>query len=82
MKGKKQNVRKLNGNLPEKYMIRKNIVSISLNDSEYNVLQKYCTKYKITNRARFIRESMLRIVITQMCEDYPTLFREEEMRRR
>jgi hypothetical protein len=82
MKGNKQNVGKSTGKLPRKSLIRNNIISISLNDSEYNVLQKYCTKYKITNRARFIRESMLKIVITQMCEDYPTLFSEEDMRRR
>jgi len=68
--------------LPELSMSRRNIVSTSLNDYEYKALQKYCTKYRITNRAHFIRESMMKIVITQMCEDYPTLFREEEMRQR
>ena len=61
-------------------MVRNRTVTISLNDPEYKALQKYCTKYKITNRARFIRESLMKSILSRMSEDYPTLFGENEMR--
>lgn len=61
-------------------MVRKHIVSISLNDHELKALEKYCAKYKISNRTRFIRESLMKVILTRMSEDYPTLFEEKEMR--
>jgi len=60
--------------------LRNRVVTISLNDPEYKVLEKYCIKYKITNRTRFIRESLMKIILTRMSEDYPSLFEEKEMR--
>jgi hypothetical protein len=61
-------------------LLRNRVVTISLNDPEYKVLEKYCIKYKITNRTRFIRESLMKIILTRMSEDYPSLFEEKEMR--
>lgn len=55
-------------------------VSFLLNEPEYKALVKYCTKYKIKNRSRFLRESVMKAVLTRMAEDYPTLFNEQEMR--
>lgn len=61
-------------------MIRNRTVNITLNEPEFKALEKYCAKYKITNRARFIRESLMKTILTRMSEDYPTLFGENEMR--
>ena len=61
-------------------MVRNRAVTFSLNDPEYKTLEKFCKKYKITNRARFIRESLMKSILTRMSEDYPTLFGENEMR--
>ena len=58
---------------------RDQTVSFLLNDPEYKALMKYCAKYKIKNRSRFIRETLMKAVLTRMTEDYPTLFHEEEM---
>jgi len=55
-------------------------VSFLLNEPEYKALLKYCTKYKIKNRSSFLRESVMKAVLTRMTEDYPTLFNEQEMR--
>lgn len=55
-------------------------VSFLLNEPEYKALVKYCAKYKIKNRSRFLRESVMKAVLTRMTEDYPTLFNEQEMR--
>lgn len=55
-------------------------VSFLLNEPEYKALLKYCTKYKIKNRSSFLRECIMKTVLTRMTEDYPTLFNEQEMR--
>lgn len=55
-------------------------VTFLLNDSEYKALLKYCIKYKIKNRSRFVRESVMKAVLTRLADDYPTLFGENEMR--
>ncbi len=48
--------------------------SFRLNDLEYNALMKYYKKYKVRNRARFLREAIMSIVLKKFDEDYPTLF--------
>jgi hypothetical protein len=72
MKKEEQASAKSNGVTREKSMVRNRVISISLNDPEYKALEKYCAKYKITNRTRFIRESLMKTILTRMSEDYPT----------
>lgn len=77
----KYNVAKKKDGVQEKQtMLRENIVAFSLNDPELIALQKYCDKYKIKNRSKFIRESVMKVVLNRLTEDYPTLFGEREMR--
>ncbi len=78
----KKTISNNNSNSSEKKpsMLRENTVTFSLNDPEYQALQKYLTKYKITNRSRFLRESVMKVVLNRLTEDYPTLFGEKEMR--
>ena len=52
-----------------------------LNDDEYKTLQNYMKKYKISNKSRWYRETILSHVIKTLELDYPTLFDEKEMRR-
>ncbi len=52
-----------------------------LNDEEYELIHFYLKKYKITNRSRWFRETVLSHVLKNMDQDYPTLFEENEMRR-
>ena len=61
-------------------MLREKTITFSLNEPEYLAIQKYCSKYKIKNRARFLRESVMKVVLYRLSEDYPTLFGENEMR--
>lgn len=53
---------------------RKNKVAILLNDSEMHVLDKYCDKYRVKNRSKLIRETLMRAVLKQFDKDQPTLF--------
>lgn len=49
-------------------------VGIMLNDSELRALERYCDKYNVRNRSRFVRETLMRAVLKQFEKDSPTLF--------
>ena len=53
----------------------------ALAEEEYDLIHFYLKKYKITNRSRWYRETILSHVLKSMEKDYPTLFEENEMRR-
>jgi hypothetical protein len=62
--------------------LRTHNVIFRLNDNEYEAMRRYLDKYKITNKSRWCRETMLsHIILKTLEEDYPTLFKESEMRR-
>ena len=56
-------------------------VVFTLNDEEYDLIQFYLKKYKITNRSRWYRETIINHMLKIMDQDYPSLFDENEMRR-
>ena len=45
------------------------------------IVDRYLDKYKITNKSRWLRETILMFIHKNMEEDYPTLFGEHDMRR-
>ncbi len=53
---------------------RKHTVKIQLNDKEKQVLDKFCKKYKITNRSKLLRELIFSTVLSKFEDDYPSLF--------
>ncbi|SBV96095.1 hypothetical protein [uncultured Dysgonomonas sp.] len=53
----------------------------SLNEEEYALISSYIKKYKIANRSRWCRETLIAHVLKSLDQDYPTLFGENEMRR-
>lgn len=60
---------------------REKLVSFSLNEKEYAVICAYIKKYKIENRSRWFRETIITHILKTLDKDYPTLFDENEMRR-
>ena len=60
---------------------RSNRISFMLNEEEYKTIESYLTKYKISNRSRWYRETILSHILKVLEKDYPTLFGENEMRR-
>jgi len=46
----------------------------TLNDEENKALNRYISKYKITNKSKFIRETIMLSIIRKMEEDHPRLF--------
>lgn len=48
---------------------------------ELRIVDRYLAKYKITNKSRWFRETILMFIHKNMEDDYPTLFAEHDMRR-
>lgn len=61
-------------NRPRVREARTNRMSILLNDSELRALDRYCEKYGVRNRSRFVRETLMRSVLKRFEKDAPTLF--------
>ncbi|MFW9598129.1 MAG: hypothetical protein ACMV0Y_09285 [Paludibacter sp.] len=45
-----------------------------LNDDENKALNRYLAKYKVQNKAKFIRETLMTTIIRKLEEDHPRLF--------
>lgn len=52
-----------------------------MSEEEVRIVDSYLKRYRITNKARWLRETVLSFIYQQMEEDYPTLFNEHDMRR-
>ena len=53
---------------------RKNRVAIMLNDEEMKAMNRFITTYKVTNKSRFMRETLMTAILKKFEEDHPTLF--------
>ncbi len=60
---------------------RKHRMVCLLSDGEMQVVERYLARYRITNRGRWLRETVLSFIHRHLEEDYPTLFKEHDMRR-
>jgi hypothetical protein len=60
---------------------RKYRVTFSFNELEFGTFKAYCKKYKVQNRAKFMREAIVTTILKKMDEDYPSLFDEHELNR-
>ncbi len=52
-----------------------------MSEEEERIVERYLNKYRITNKSRWLRETVLAFIHQKMEEDYPTLFNEHDMRR-
>ena len=52
-----------------------------MSEEELRIVDRYLDKYKITNKSRWLRETILMFIHKNMEEDYPTLFGEHDVRR-
>lgn len=65
---------------PNVSMRRSNRLAISFNQRELSAIQHYCNKYKVGNRSKFFRETIISTILRKFDTDYPTLFEFEEER--
>lgn len=53
---------------------RQNRVAIMLNDEEMKAMNRFIETYKIKNKSRFVRETLITAILKKFDEDHPTLF--------
>jgi hypothetical protein len=56
-------------------------IAFSLNSEEYDFISSYIRKYRISNKSRWLRETVIGHILKTLEQDYPTLFGENDMRR-
>lgn len=66
---------------PSPQLQRTKKAQFMLNEEEYKLVSFYLNKYKISNRSRWFRETVVSHILKTLDRDYPTLFDENEMRR-
>lgn len=59
-------------------LLRSNRTTLLFNQREREAIDLYCQKYKINNKSKFMRETILTEVLKRFDEDYPTLFEFEK----
>lgn len=59
-------------------LLRNHRTTLLFNQREKEAIDLYCQKYGITNKSKFIRETILTEVLKRFDEDYPTLFEFEK----
>lgn len=52
-----------------------------MSEKELETVELYLKKYKVRNKGRWMRETLLGSIYREMEANYPTLFEEHEMRR-
>ena len=60
---------------------RKERLVTFLSQEEKQMVDNYLNKYRINNRSRWMRETLIRSILQNLELDYPTLFDEHDMRR-
>jgi len=59
-------------------LLRKHKLSFAFNELEQNALERYCKKYNVENRSKFMRETIVTAILKQFDKDYPSLFEQLE----
>ena len=70
-----RNNRKVN---KDENLKRQNRYTICFNNHELAAISKFCSKYKVNNRAKFMRETIITEILKKFDEDYPTLFEDDK----
>ncbi len=61
-------------NISKRKDLRVNRHAFMLNELENKALQRFIDEYKIKNKSKFIRETVIRAILAKFDEDAPTLF--------
>ncbi len=65
--------------LKKERLIRDKRISITLNEKEFRVMERFFKECKIKNKSKFLRDTLIRIAWKKLEDNAPYLFSEEEM---
>lgn len=66
--------KKISKPVPKRKSLRTHREMFMLNDEEERALKRYISKYKVQNKSKFIRETLMIAIIRKFESDHPTLF--------
>jgi len=69
---------KRNGSVKETGMKRTSRLTLTLNSREMKALSVYCSRYRIQNRAGFLRETLMKEIVRRFNDEHPTLWEEND----
>lgn len=64
--------------IKEERLKRSNRLTIMLNNREMRALNIYCQRYRIKNRSRFLRETVMTAIVQKFNDEMPTLWEVSE----
>jgi len=67
--------------LKDEEFLRIHKQSFTFNQRELQAFMYYCKKYRVKNKSKFMRETVVTAILKRFDEDYPTLFDVEHMER-
>lgn len=59
-------------------LLRRKRQTIMFNNREMRAIEAYCKKYKVENKSKFMRETIIVEILNQFDRDYPVLFETEK----
>ncbi len=65
--------------LKKERLIRDKRISITLNEKEFRVMERFFKECKIKNKSKFLRDTLIRMAWKKLEDNAPCLFSEEEM---
>lgn len=71
---KKKVMKKTDKAPKQKALPRTHRMFIPLNDAEMRMFDRYVRENKITNKSKFVRETLMLVVLKRLEADSPTLF--------
>lgn len=64
--------------IKEEKLKRSNRQTLMLNDRELRALNVYCQRFRVKNRSKFLRETLMTAILKRFDEEMPSLFEEVE----
>lgn len=58
---------------------RVNRQAILFNERELKAIEHYCSRFKINNRSKFMREAIITEVLKKFEDNYPTLWEDQQL---
>jgi len=58
------------------YLRRTSRLSLMLNSKERKAIEVYCSRYRVKNRSKFLRETIMKAIIKKFDDEYPSLWEE------
>jgi hypothetical protein len=54
--------------------------AIMFNQREMNAIDHYCSRFKVDNRSKFMREAIITEVLKKFDQNYPTLWEDAQLK--